>query len=384
LTRPPRSRRFPLAMADVDAELAERVARWCAEAGRQAGLALIRRALAPLGWEDLLAVRALLADPPPARPLGPFALADIARGAPPDIAAERERSGRYPGGEEPAPDEPAPGAREAAPPSRPPRRRRRGSDVVIRRARDRVPAAPASALELPRVADLGRPEGRGVLERLIRSHGARRAALARALAAGWRRDDGAAPGEDDLSALLEHHGLARSFARRERDEMLHALRAAGGFRPAAAERLALDVKGLDAALAAAGAAADAERIREGRRAELRSRATLAERVLLLLAEEERLRDLGLLDEFEADLRARLPEHLRALRLGSSPLAEAFARSLSVERAAAGRLAVRFGLELGPGPERPGGGSRPRKRARGAAPRRRGGPGRGRPSGRRRG
>ncbi|HEY6003651.1 MAG TPA: hypothetical protein VIV57_12310, partial [Anaeromyxobacter sp.] len=109
MTRPPGSRRFRLAMVDVDAELAERVARWCAEAGRQAGLALIRRALAPLGWDDLMALRALLADPPPARPIGPFALADIARGTPPDLAAERERSGRYPTGEEPAPEEPARG-----------------------------------------------------------------------------------------------------------------------------------------------------------------------------------------------------------------------------------------------------------------------------------
>jgi hypothetical protein len=379
----------PLAMADVDAELAERVARWCAEAGRQAGPSLIRRALAPLGWYDLLAVRALLADPPPARPLGPFALADIARGAPPDLAAERERSGRYPAGEEPEEEEPARGAPGAAP-AAPPRgrgRRRRGAAVVIRRARDRVPAAPAPVLELPRVADLRRPEGRTVLERLIRSHGARRAALAGALGAGWRRDDGAAAGEEDLAALLEHHGLARTFARRERDELLHALRAAGGVRAAAAARLALDVAGLDGALAALGAAADAERIREERRAELRTRATLAERVRLLLAEEERLRDLGVLDEFEADLRARLPEHLRALRLGRAPLAEAFARSLSVEPAAAGRLAMRFDLELGPSrpaERRRAGGPRPRKHARGEAPRGRGRPSPRRPGGRRRG
>jgi hypothetical protein len=376
-------------MAEVDAELAERVARWCAEAGLQAVPAQIRRALAPLGWDDLLAVRALLADPPPARPLGPFALADIARGTAPDLAAERERDGRYPGGEEPATGEPAGGPPPPAPTAaaRPPsparrERPRRGAAVVIRRARDRAPAAPAPAPEPPRLADLRRPEGRTVLERLIRSHGARRAALVRALAAGWRRDDGAPPGADDLFALLEHHGLERSFARRERDEILHALRAAGGFRAAAAERLGLDVAGLDAALAALGAAADAERIRAERRAELRARATLAERVRLLLGEEERLRDLGLLAELEADLRARLPEHLRALRLGSVPLGEAFARSLSVEPAAAGRLALRFGLELGPARERrAAGGARPRKGGRGPA-RRRGGPARGPRGGRR--
>ncbi|HEY6098486.1 MAG TPA: Fis family transcriptional regulator, partial [Anaeromyxobacter sp.] len=290
MTRPRRSRTFPLAMADVDPELAERVARWCAEAGRQTAPAEIRRAMAPLGWDDLLAVRALLVDPPPARPLGPFALVDIARGVPPDLAAEREREGRYRGKEAAARSEEEAADREArfggATPAPPPRpsagRRRKGTAIVIRRARDRAPAQPAAVAEPPRVGDLRRPEGRAVLERLIRRHGARRAALARALAAGWRRDDGAPPGEEDVASLLEHHGLARAFARRERDELLHALRAAGGFRPAAAERLALDAGGLDAAVTRLGVSAEAERIRDERRAELRGRATLAERVRLLL------------------------------------------------------------------------------------------------------
>src|SRR5512142_1939883 len=82
-------------MPDLDPELLDRAVHWCAEAGRHVGAADVRRALAPLGWDELLAVRALLADPPPVRPLGPHALADLARGAPPDVAAEREREGRY-------------------------------------------------------------------------------------------------------------------------------------------------------------------------------------------------------------------------------------------------------------------------------------------------
>jgi hypothetical protein len=345
------------AMADLDAELEDRVARWCAEAGRQAGAAQVRRALAPLGWDDLLAVRALLADPPPARPLGPFALADIARGTPPDLAAEREREGRYRAEEDRAEDDRDPGEDEAPrPPPAPPApsrrkaagRKARRQEVVIHRARDRAaaPAPPAAAPELPRVEDLRRPEGRTVLERLIRDLGARRAAVAHALAAGWTRDDGAPPGEEDVASLLEHHGLARAFARRERDELIHTLRATRGFREAAAERLALDAAGLDAALERAGAAQEASRIREERRKELRALRTLAERIRLLLGEEPRLRDLGLLEEFEADLRARLPEHVRALRLGAGPLAGAFARSLSLEGAAASRVAARFGLDLG--------------------------------------
>jgi hypothetical protein len=338
-------------MTEVDAELLERVARWCAEAGRQAGRAEIRRALGPLGWDELLAVRALLADPPPARPLGPHALADIARGAPPDLAAERERGGRYP-----SPDGPAeatagaaprgpPGASEAKRSAARGRRAPRGPGVVIRRARDLPPARPAAPPPKPPLDELLRPEGRAVLERLVRVHGARRAAIAQALAGSWRRPDGGVPGDEDVERLLDHHGLVRAFERRERNDLLHALRAAGGVRARAAVRVGLGVEGLDAALARLGALDEAERIREARRADLRGRATLSERVRLVLADEERLRDLGLLAEFEDDLRARLPEHLRALRRTASPIAPALARSLSLTPWEARALGTRFGLAV---------------------------------------
>jgi hypothetical protein len=189
-----------------------------------------------------------------------------------------------------------------------------------------------------------------VLERLVRTHGGRRTTLTAALASGWRRADGAVPGDPDLSALLDHHGLARAFEHRERDELLHGLRAAGGIKAEAAARLGIDPAALDAALARLGASPDAERIRERRRADLRARATLAERVRLLVGDEPRLRDLGLLAEFEQDLRARLPEHVRALR-GSGPLVPALARSLSLAPAEAVRLAARLGVELVPRGER---------------------------------
>jgi hypothetical protein len=337
-------------MADLDAELLERVARWCAEAGRQAGTAEIRRALSPLGWDELLSVRALLADPPPARPLGPGALADLARGAPPDLAAEREREGRYRSEDD---QSPSPGAAAPAPPPRaskgaPRRPRAKGRGVVIRRARDVLPSpAPHPAAARPLLDELFRPEGRAVLERLVRTHGGRRSPLAAALAAGWRRADGSAPGGDELTRLLDHHGLARAFEHRERDELLHALRAAGGIRAAAAARLELEPPEFEAALARLGASGDAERIRERRRADLRARATLAERARLVIADEARLRDLELLAEFEADLRARLPEHVRALRAGAGPLGLALARSLSVTPAEARALAARSGVELEP-------------------------------------
>jgi hypothetical protein len=103
-------------MAEIDDELVARAIGWCAEAGRHATADGVRAALARLSWAQILAARALLADPPPARPLGPEALADLARGAPPDLAAERERQGRYrPEAEPPAVPPPAPPGRAASP-----------------------------------------------------------------------------------------------------------------------------------------------------------------------------------------------------------------------------------------------------------------------------
>ncbi|HYD40573.1 MAG TPA: Fis family transcriptional regulator [Anaeromyxobacter sp.] len=380
-------------MAELDDETLERVRRWCAEAGRQTAAAEIRAALAPLSWDELLHAKALLADPPPARPLGPAALADLARGTPADVAAEREREGRYRGELEDLAPEAA--ADEGAPPAPRPAQRgrragsRRPSPPVIHRRRDRPAPAPPASPAAPSFERLLDPPGRAVLERLVRKHGARRSFLLAELA-GWRTVTGAAPTNEQLSAVLEHHGLARSFAHRERDELLHALRAARGDLRGAAARVGLERDAYERALARLGATADAERLRDERRAELRARATIAERCRMLAAESDQLADLGLLDELERELRERLPEHLRALRAGaSSPsLAVAFARSVSLEVADAAALARRVGVELaapeGAGrapaasrPARPGAAPGPR------APRAGSGERRPRPSGERR-
>jgi hypothetical protein len=349
-------------MAQLDDETLERVRRWCAEAGRQVGPAEIRAALAPLSWDELLHARALLVDPPPARPLGPAALADLARGTPPDVAAEREREGRYRAEEvELPPQEPADTV--AAPRPASPRSRRAGlrrpSPPVIHRHRDRTEPAPPASPAAPPFESLLDPPGRAVLERLVREHGARRAFLLRELAA-WRTAQGAAPTDLELSALLEHHGLARAFAHRERDELLHALRAARGDRAAAAARVGLEREAFGHALDRLGATEDAEKLREERRAELRGRATIAERCRLLSAEADHLSDLGILAEVARELRDRMGEHLRALRAGhrAGSLGVAFARSVSLEVDQAVALARQLGVEL----EAPAARSRP-----GAAP-----------------
>ncbi len=338
-------------MAEIDSEVIARAIRWCAAAGRHAGEAEVRAALSPLSWDEMVAVKAVLADPPPARPLGPHALADIARGADPAEAADRERDGRYRSERDFEGRSPDPGAAAATEPPAAPRKRRRelgpAATVVVRRARDRAPEPPPAAPTLPLLDELHRAEGRAVLERLVRRHGPRRAPLVEALRAGWRRADGTPPDEADLDALLDAHGLARAFERHERALLLHALRAAGGVRPRAAAAAGLAPAVWEVALARLGAGAEAEGVREERRHEIRRRATLSERARLLLADEERLADLGVLDEIVADLAARLPDHLRALRAGAKgPLAAELGRSLSLSRGAVDALARRFGLDLG--------------------------------------
>src|SRR5512133_4105048 len=157
-------------MVELDSELIEMAIRWCADAGRQATPAQALAALSSLSWDELLAVRALLADPPPARPLGPFALADLARGAPADVAAERERGGRY---RESSPrtgaGSPPEGAATQAPT---PKGRKRGrAPFNVRRAGDRKPATPPTPAPTPLLDELLLDEGRYVLEQLIRRHG---------------------------------------------------------------------------------------------------------------------------------------------------------------------------------------------------------------------
>jgi len=343
-------------MADLDRETVERVARWCAEAGRTASPAEIRAALEALAWDELLAARALLADPPPARPLGPYALADLARGVPPDLAAERERADRYPkapagasaGGAAESAVAPPPAAEAAhVRPARKGSRRARRLQVVVRKPR--LAAAPLPPPALPLLDELLLPEGRAQLDRLVRTLGASRPRLVATLAASHRRADGAAIADPDLDRLLEHHGQEAAFARRERDGLLHALKAAGGVRARAAAALGYDAAAFEAGLARLGAAAEAERLRQSARQALRARATtVSEQARLILADPERLADLGLLEELTAALRARMPELVRALSGAGDGLSlpQALAGSLSLPVAAVRDLATRLGLDLG--------------------------------------
>jgi len=331
-------------MTGIDDELVARALRWCAEAGCPSTAADVVAALEPLGWDELLAARALLADPPPARPLGPRALAELARGASPAQAAAREIAGEQ--GHSAAPSHPPPKPEAPATRANALKRVRAAVAPRIRRASEHAAPASPQAPPQPLLDALFASEGRTVLERLLREHGARRPRLSAALAAGWRRSDGSPPDGGDLERLLDAHGFAHGFARREHDELLHALRAAGGVRRRAAEVVGFTPAELDLALERLGAREEAEAIRSAHRRDLRRRALLADRVRLLLTEEVRLSDLGLLEEFEADLRARLPDLLRALRTGKrGPLGPALGESLGLAPGQPQMLARRLGIDL---------------------------------------
>ncbi|HVP65881.1 MAG TPA: hypothetical protein VMT17_01330 [Anaeromyxobacteraceae bacterium] len=333
-------------MPELDAETLARALRWCSAAGRPATEVAVRAALEPLTWDELLAVKATLADPPPRGDLGPSDLVALSRGA--------RRAGRPP--PPTAPAAPAGGRRRGR--GRPPR----GATAPrIRRASQRSEGAAAAEAPLPLVDGLFREEGRADLERLLRRIGPSRPALTRALAAGWRRPDGAPVGERDLDLLLAHHGLARSFAERERALVLHTLRKRGGVRPDAASDLGLEPSELDQAVARLGLGPAVEVLRANRRRELLRRATLAERARMFAVEEPALVDLGILAEVESDLRRRLPEHLRAIQAAGKPppLGAALAESLGLPRAATDRLAERLSLDVASA--RPPGGPPPVRR-----------------------
>jgi len=322
-------------MPEIDREIIDRAMRWCAESGRPVHEDVVRHALGPLGWDALLAVKAILADPPPARDLSPSDLVALSRGGPP------------PGAGAPAPRTPRKAAARAA---RPPRA---VPGPRIRRARDRVePFAPSPAAP-PSIDLLYREAGRAVLDRMVRQRGANRTAILAALAAGWSAGGGT-PTSGDLDRLLAHHGLARGFAERERALLLHAFRKHGGVFLRVARELGAAPADLRAAVTRLDLSGPVEAVREARRRVLDRKGTLADRARLVDEEEEALKDLGLLPRFEEDLRKRLPEQLRALSVGGRrPSAADLGRSLSLSRGAVDRLATRFSLPLRAAPpERP--------------------------------
>ncbi|MEI6223998.1 MAG: hypothetical protein WCS72_04555 [Deltaproteobacteria bacterium] len=335
-------------MPEIDREILDRAMRWCAESGRPVHEDVVRHALAPLGWDELLAVKAILADPPPGRDLSPADLLSLSRGTPPPAGTGRKT--RKKGTRTPRAPRAVPGPR-------------------IRRARDRVEAVVPSPAAVPSIDLLYRESGRAILGRMVRRRGGNRAAILAEIAAGWSA--GAQPPTSaDLDRLLVHHGLARGFAERESALLLHAFRKHGGIYLRVARELDAAPADLRAAVARLELTAQVESIREARRRVLDRKGTLAERARLVDEEEEALSDLGLIARFDEDLRKRLPEQLRALSGGGRrPSAADLGRSLSLSRGAVDRIAARFSLPLRPAPpERTDRRDRPERREGRGGPR----------------
>lgn len=348
-------------MPEIDREMLDRAVRWCAESGRPTREERVRAVLEPLGWDELLAVKATLADPPPGRGLSPADLIALSRAtAPPSRTAARASR---------APATRA-GRRKAVGAPRP------ASAPRIRRAQDLVIApSPGPVAPLPFLDGLYRESGRAEIGRLVRRLGGNRIAILSDLASRWSDPAGSPPASADLDRLLEHHGLARGFAARERALFLHAVDKHGGVVIRMARELGMAPEDVRGAIDRLELRPAVESIRDARRRRLERKATLSERARLLDEEADALADLGVLAGFEADLRRRLPDHLRALAAGGrSPSAVDLGRSLSLSRGAVDRLVAHFALKLRPSPpertERPGRGSAPRRSgARGTAPRR---------------
>ena len=347
-------------MPEIDREILDRAVRWCAESGRPTREERVRAVLEPLGWDELLAVKATLADPPPGRDLSPADLVALSRAAaPPSRPAAR------------APGAPAARTRRPKTVSAP----RKASAPRIRRVQDVVAAPSPGPAPLPHLDGLYRESGRAEIGRLVRRLGANRIAILSDLAARWSDGAGSPPGSADLGRLLEHHGLARGFAERERALFLHAVGKHGGVVIRMARELGMAPEDVRGAVDRLELRPAVESIREARRRRLERKATLSERARLLDEEADALADLGLLAGFEADLRRRLPDHLRALAVGGrSPSAADLGRSLSLSRSAVDRVVAHFGLRLRPSPperpERSGRASAPRRPGtRGTAPRR---------------
>src|SRR5687767_168478 len=87
-----RRRREP---EEVPTPVAVAVADFCRRAGAPAPPAEVRQALATLESEEDFRARMVADGEPLARPLGPWALVDVVRGAAPDLAAAREACGYY-------------------------------------------------------------------------------------------------------------------------------------------------------------------------------------------------------------------------------------------------------------------------------------------------
>jgi len=365
---------------DVPTPVAVAVSDFCRRAGTPAAPRAVREALSTVAEADDFRVRAVTDAEPPVRPLGPFAVVDLARGTPPDTAALRERSGYYALVEEllaladlragppppaparavAAPPEPTPSALPLAPPvdeaatsaRRGVQRSEPASPTVAERIAPRRRTAQAPAQSAPRgrftqgelqrtpLEALEEPGGRATLESLLAQHG-HRTALLRALAHGYTGSHGE-PSATELDALLTRHGLLEAAEATERELLLSALSEHRGALGRVAWTLGLRGPELAALVSRLGGGPEVDRLREHFRREVLTPPSWTVR-LDLLGRRKYLEDLGLDREFEDRLRGDLGREIRALDADGEDVPAALARRLSVSPTLVGRALERLGL-----------------------------------------
>ena len=363
---------------DVPTPVAVAVSDYCRRAGAPASPRAVRDALSTLLAADDFRVRAVTDAEPPVRPLGPFAVVDLARGTPADTAGLRERSGYYALVEEmlavqdaQAPAHPpitAPAAGAAAsrpnePPSPAP-----AAPAAERGKRSRTtPAAPQGPSVAERIAPRRRaaqsaaeprgrftqveaersplevleaPAARTTLESLLAQHG-HRPALLRALAQGYSGRRGSDPSAAELDALLAGHGLIAAVEESERSLVLDALSEHRGALGRVAWAMGLRGQELEGLISRLGLGTEVERLRERFRREALNPASWTAR-LDLLGRRKYLEDLGIERDFDERLRADLLRELKAAG-GGEDAHPGLARRLGAPPTLVGRALERLGL-----------------------------------------
>jgi hypothetical protein len=363
---------------DVPTPVAVAVSDFCRRAGVPASPRAVREALSVVSDADDFRVRAVTDAEPSTRPLGPFAVVDVARGTAADTAALRERSGYYALVEEmlalqdarvapaasPAavvaggPSMPAPLA--PTPPMETPRAASTGGSgqrepapaptvaerIAPRRRTAQSPAQPRgrfTQVEVQRapLESLQGPEGRTTLQTLLMQHG-HRPALLRALAQGYVGRHGAEPGAAELDALLEAQGLLLQVEASERELIVSALSDHRGALGRVAWALGLRRPELTILVQRLGLGPEVDRMRERFRREALTPSSWTAR-LDLLGRRKYLEDLGVERDFEDRLRSDLVRELHAAGTDGPDAPAALARRLAVSPALVTRALERLGL-----------------------------------------
>jgi hypothetical protein len=361
---------------DVPTPVAVAVSDFCRRAGAPASPREVREALSTVTEADEFRIRAVTDAEPPLRPLGPFAVVDLARGTPAELAGLRQRSGYYalveellshaaqpaaslaeastpgpltPSSRPPAAEREPPPLAESATQTRPPERLSTVAERIAPRRRAPSLAAPSAprgrytqvATQRATLDTLAGPEGRSALEKLLLQHG-HRIALTRALAQGYAGGHSADPLPDEVDALLAAHGLLEVAEARECEMVLAALSEHRGALGRVGWALGLRPVELRGLVERLGLDEEVERTRERFRREALAPTHWTTR-LDLLGRRKYLEDLGLERAFDERLRADLTSELGRPEAGGPDRVPRLARRLGVPPELLARTLARLGL-----------------------------------------